>query len=138
VVHNLPAKDRLSILLAVYELTHYLRHSTQRGQWMPVSHLSPAHAPHGIHILGSNSYCDSWLQSGTEVRGPTQEIRPSDVVWFPPGEKHWHSATATTTLTHIAIQEQLGGKTVDCMEKVSDEQYRVAMAAHRSQDCDEQ
>jgi hypothetical protein len=56
------------------------------------------------------------------------------VVWFPPGEKHWHGATATTAMTHIAIQEQLDGKTADWMEKVSDEQYDAAMAARSSQD----
>jgi quercetin dioxygenase-like cupin family protein len=56
--------------------------------------------------------------------GPTEEIRPGDVVWFPPGEKHWHGAAPTTAMTHIAIQEQLDGKVVDWMEKVSDEQYR--------------
>ena len=55
--------------------------------------------------------------------GPLEEIRPGDVVWIPPSEKHWHGATATTAMTHIAIQEQLDGKTVDWMEKVSDEQY---------------
>jgi quercetin dioxygenase-like cupin family protein len=54
---------------------------------------------------------------------PVEEIRPGDVVWIPPGEKHWHGATATTAMTHIAIQEQLDGKTADWMEKVSDEQY---------------
>jgi quercetin dioxygenase-like cupin family protein len=53
-----------------------------------------------------------------------EEIHPGDVVWIPPGEKHWHGATATTAMTHIAIQEQLDGKTADWMEKVSDEQYR--------------
>jgi quercetin dioxygenase-like cupin family protein len=52
-----------------------------------------------------------------------KEIHPGDVVWIPPGEKHWHGATATTAMTHIAIQEQLDGKAVDWMEKVSDEQY---------------
>ena len=55
--------------------------------------------------------------------GPVDEIHPGDVVWFPPGEKHWHGATAMTAMTHIAIQEQLDGKTVEWMEKVSDEQY---------------
>ena len=54
-----------------------------------------------------------------------EEIRPRDVVWFPPGEKHWHGATPTTAMTHIAIQEQLDGKSVDWMEKVTDEQYRA-------------
>jgi quercetin dioxygenase-like cupin family protein len=56
--------------------------------------------------------------------GPVKEIRPGDVVWIPPGEKHWHGATATAAMTHIAIQEQLDGKTADWMEKVSDEQYQ--------------
>jgi 4-carboxymuconolactone decarboxylase len=56
--------------------------------------------------------------------GPTQEIREGDVVWIPPGQKHWHGATPTTSMTHIAIQEYLDGKNVDWMEKVSDEQYR--------------
>jgi quercetin dioxygenase-like cupin family protein len=57
--------------------------------------------------------------------GPREEIRPGDVVWFPPGEKHWHGATPTTAMTHIAVQEQLDGKAVDWMEHVSDEQYQA-------------
>jgi quercetin dioxygenase-like cupin family protein len=56
--------------------------------------------------------------------GPIEEIRPGDVVWFPAGEKHWHGATPTTAMTHIAIQERLDGKAVDWLEKVTDEQYR--------------
>jgi quercetin dioxygenase-like cupin family protein len=56
--------------------------------------------------------------------GPIEEVRPGDVVCFPPGEKHWHGATPTTAMMHIAIQEALNGKNVDWMEKVSDEQYR--------------
>jgi quercetin dioxygenase-like cupin family protein len=55
--------------------------------------------------------------------GAVEEIRPGDVVWIPPGEKHWHGASPTTAMTHIAIQEQLDGKPVDWMEKVSDQQY---------------
>ena len=55
--------------------------------------------------------------------GLVEEVRPSDIVWFPPGEKHWHGATPTTAMSHIAIQEALDGKAVDWMEKVSDEQY---------------
>ena len=55
--------------------------------------------------------------------GSVEEIRPGDVVMISPGEKHWHGATATAAMTHIAIQEQLNGKIVDWMEKVSDEQY---------------
>ncbi|RPI99370.1 MAG: cupin domain-containing protein [Chloroflexi bacterium] len=57
--------------------------------------------------------------------GASEEIRPGDVIWFPPGEKHWHGATASNAMTHIAIQEQLDGKTADWMEKVSDDQYRA-------------
>jgi len=56
--------------------------------------------------------------------GPIEEIRPGDVVWFPPGEKHWHGAAAATAMTHIAIVERLDGKSADWMEKVSDEQYQ--------------
>jgi len=55
--------------------------------------------------------------------GPIEEIRPGDVVWFPPNEKHWHGASPTTAMTHIAVQESLDGKNVDWMGKVSDEQY---------------
>ena len=57
--------------------------------------------------------------------GPIEDIRPGDVIWFEPGEKHWHGATATTAMTHLAIQERLDGKTADWMEKVSDEQYQA-------------
>ena len=64
-----------------------------------------------------------WVQ---QWGGQIQEIRQGDVVWIPPGQKHWHGATATTAMTHIAIQEQLDGKVVEWMEKVSEEQYRAA------------
>ncbi len=56
--------------------------------------------------------------------GPVQEIRPGDVVWIPPGVKHWHGASATVAMSHIAISESLNGNSVNWMEKVSDEQYR--------------
>jgi quercetin dioxygenase-like cupin family protein len=56
--------------------------------------------------------------------GPIEEIRPGDVLWFSPGEKHWHGATSTTAMSHIAIQENRGGIVVDWMELVSEEQYR--------------
>ena len=55
--------------------------------------------------------------------GPIEEIRPGDVVWFPPGEKHWHGATPTTSMTHIAIQETVDDKSVEWLEHVNDEQY---------------
>ena len=56
---------------------------------------------------------------------PIEEIRPGDVVWIPPGEKHWHGAAPTTAMTHVAIQELVEGKAGDWMEKVSDEQYQT-------------
>ncbi len=62
-----------------------------------------------------------WVQRWA---GPIEEIRPGDVIWFAAGEKHWHGATPTTAMTHIAIQEALNGKPVDWMEHVSEEQYR--------------
>jgi quercetin dioxygenase-like cupin family protein len=55
--------------------------------------------------------------------GPIEPIRPGDVIWFAPGEKHWHGASPTTAMTHIAIQEALNGKAVEWMEKVTDEEY---------------
>ena len=55
--------------------------------------------------------------------GPVEEIRPGDVVWFPPGEKHWHGAAPSTAVTHIAVQEHVDGQSVECLEKVNDEQY---------------
>jgi quercetin dioxygenase-like cupin family protein len=63
-----------------------------------------------------------WVQ---REGGPRENIYPGDVVWFPPGEKHWHGATATNAMTHIAIQEALDGKVVDWMEHVDDQQYHV-------------
>ena len=62
-----------------------------------------------------------WVQTDG---GAIEEVRPGDVVWFPPGEKHWHGATPTTGMIHIAVQESLNGKNVDWLEKVSDAQYR--------------
>jgi quercetin dioxygenase-like cupin family protein len=75
------------------------------------------------HPLGQTIIITAGCGRAQKWGGPIEEIRPGDVVWFPPGEKHWHGASPTTAMTHIAIQEQLDGKTVDWLEKVSDEQY---------------
>jgi quercetin dioxygenase-like cupin family protein len=77
------------------------------------------------HPLGQTLIVTSgcgWVQ---REGGPVEEIRPGDIVWFPPGEKHWHGATATNAMTHIAIAESLGEKAVDWLEQVSEEQYRA-------------
>lgn len=75
------------------------------------------------HPLGQTLIVTSGAGSVQRWGGPIEEIRPGDVIWTPPGVKHWHGAAPTTALTHIAIQEALNGKNVDWMEKVSDEQY---------------
>ncbi|HYW00527.1 MAG TPA: cupin domain-containing protein [Candidatus Acidoferrum sp.] len=77
------------------------------------------------HPLGQTLIVTAGCGLAQRWGGPIEEIRPGDVIWFQPGEKHWHGAKATTAMTHIAIQEKLEGKTVEWMEKVSDEQYKV-------------
>ena len=77
------------------------------------------------HPLGQTLIVKSGLGWAQRWGGPKEEIRPGDVVWFPPGEKHWHGAAPTAAMTHIAIQEALNGKVVDWMEHVSDQQYRT-------------
>jgi quercetin dioxygenase-like cupin family protein len=77
------------------------------------------------HPLGQTLFVTSGCGWAQRWGGPVEEIRPGDVVWFPPGEKHWHGATATTAMSHIAIAEQLDGKAADWMEQVTDEQYRA-------------
>ncbi|MDQ2766516.1 MAG: cupin domain-containing protein [Gemmatimonadota bacterium] len=75
------------------------------------------------HPLGQTLIITSGCGRAQREGGAIEEIRPGDVVWFEPGEKHWHGASPTTALTHTAIQESLDGKNVEWMEKVSDEQY---------------
>ena len=76
------------------------------------------------HPLGQTLIVTAGCGWAQREGGPVEEIRPGDVVWFPPGVKHWHGASPSTAMTHIAVQEKLGGKAVDWMEKVTDEQYR--------------
>ena len=76
------------------------------------------------HPLGQTLIITAGCGWAARWGGQREEIHPGDVVWIPPGEKHWHGATATTAMTHIAIQEKLDGKAVEWLEHVSDEQYR--------------
>ena len=78
------------------------------------------------HPLGQTLIVTAGLGLAQRWGAPVEEIRPGDVVWFPAGEKHWHGAAPSTSMTHIAMQEALNGSPVDWMEKVSDEQYRAA------------
>lgn len=76
------------------------------------------------HPLGQTLIITAGLGWAQREGGPIEEIRPGDVVFFPPGEKHWHGASANTEVSHIAVAEFLDGKNVEWMEKVSDTQYR--------------
>lgn len=75
------------------------------------------------HPLGQTLFVTAGCGRAQRWGGPVEEIRPGDVIWFAPGEKHWHGAAPATAMTHIAIVEQLDGKAADWMEHVSDEQY---------------
>jgi len=75
------------------------------------------------HPLGQTLIVTSGVGRVQKGGAPVEEIRPGDVVWFEPGEKHWHGAGPTVAMAHIAIQEALDGKVVDWLEKVSDDQY---------------
>ena len=81
------------------------------------------------HPLGQTLIVTAGVGRVQRWGDPVEEIRPGDVVWTPPGQKHWHGASPNTAMTHIAIQEQLDGKTVTWMEKVSDEQYTSGSTA---------
>lgn len=76
------------------------------------------------HPLGQTLIVTAGFGWAQREGGPIEDIRPGDVIWFSPGEKHWHGATPTTAMTHIAIQEKLNGSPVDWLEHVRDEQYR--------------
>ena len=75
------------------------------------------------HPLGQTLIVTAGCGRAQREGGPIEEIRPGDVVWFAPGEKHWHGASAATAMSHIAVQEKLDGSPVDWMEHVSDAQY---------------
>ncbi len=76
------------------------------------------------HPLGQTLVITAGLGWAQREGGPVEELHPGDVVWFPPGEKHWHGATPTTGMTHLAIHEKLDGSAVEWLEQVGDEEYR--------------
>lgn len=95
----------------------------ERVQGASVTFQPGARTAWHTHPLGQTLIVTAGTGRVQRWGGPIEEIRVGDVVWFPPGEKHWHGAAADTAMTHTAIQEAKDGKTVDWMEKVSDEQY---------------
>jgi len=86
------------------------------------------------HPLGQTLLVTAGVGFVQRDGGPVETIRPGDIVWIAPGEKHWHGATATTAMTHIAIAESQNGSPVAWMEKVSDEQYQAGAAALESKE----
>jgi quercetin dioxygenase-like cupin family protein len=99
-------------------------HAPARSAGASVTFEPGARTAWHTHPLGQTLIITAgcgWVQRDG---GPVEEVHPGDVVWFAPGEKHWHGATPTMGMTHIAIQEQLDGKVVDWLEQVSEEQYR--------------
>jgi quercetin dioxygenase-like cupin family protein len=96
----------------------------RRGAAASVTFEPGARTAWHTHPLGQTLIVTAGCGWAQREGGPVEEIRPGDVVWFEPNEKHWHGATSSTTMTHIAIHEHLDGKVVDWMEKVSDDQYR--------------
>ncbi len=98
--------------------------SPSRGLGISVTFEPGARTRWHTHPLGQTLVVPGgcgWVQRSG---GPIEEIRPGDVVWIPPGEKHWHGAAPTTAMTHIAVYEHVDGRGADWMEPVSDEQYR--------------
>src|SRR2546423_550777 len=102
--------------------------SPARGRGASVTFEPGARTAWHTHPLGQTLIVTSGVGQVQRWGGPVEEIRPGDVVWFEPGEKHWHGAGPTVPMTHIAIQEALDGKVVDWMEHVSDEQYQASKA----------
>ncbi|HLK57069.1 MAG TPA: cupin domain-containing protein [Chthonomonadaceae bacterium] len=104
-------------------------HEPARAAGASVTFEPGARTAWHTHPLGQTLIVTAGCGWAQRKGGPIEEIRPGDVVWFPPGEKHWHGATPTTAMTHIAIQERLDGKMVEWMEHVSDEQYQAKPGA---------
>ncbi len=100
-------------------------HEPARALGVSVTFEPGARTAWHAHPLGQTLIVTAGCGRAQRWGGPIEEIRPGDVIWFPPGEKHWHGASPTTAMTHVAIQEQVDGKTADWMEHVSEEQYRA-------------
>jgi quercetin dioxygenase-like cupin family protein len=100
----------------------------RRGAAASVTFEPGARTAWHTHPLGQTLIVTAGFGLVQREGGPVEQIRPGDVVWFPPNEKHWHGASPTTAMTHIAIQENLDGKVVDWLEHVSDAQYKVKPA----------
>ncbi len=101
----------------------FVANDARRGAAVSVTFEPGARTAWHTHPLGQTLIVTAGCGWAQHESSPVEEIHPGDVVWFPPGEKHWHGATTTIAMTHIAIQENLDGKVVDWMEKVTNEEY---------------
>ena len=101
----------------------FAANNARRGAAASVTFEPGARTAWHTHPLGQTLIITAGIGWVQKEGGPVEEVRPGDVVWFEPNEKHWHGATATSGMTHIAIHENLNGKVVDWMEKVTDKQY---------------
>ncbi|TZF81001.1 cupin domain-containing protein [Pedobacter sp. BS3] len=97
----------------------------RRGAAATVTFEPGARTAWHTHPLGQTLIITAGLGWVQREGGPVEQVRPGDVVWFEPNEKHWHGASATNGMSHIAIQENLNGKVVDWLEQVSDDQYKI-------------
>ena len=104
----------------------FLAAAPARGAGNTVTFEPGARTAWHTHPLGQTLIVTAGFGLAQREGGPIEDIRPGDVVWFEPGEKHWHGASPTTAMSHIAIQEALDGKAVEWMEHVSEEQYRAS------------
>jgi quercetin dioxygenase-like cupin family protein len=102
----------------------FAANEARRGAAATVTFEPGARTAWHTHPLGQTLIVTAGFVLVQREGGPIEEIHPGDVVWFSPGEKHWHGASPTTAMTHIAIQEHIDGKVVDWVEHVTDEQYR--------------
>ena len=123
-VHSLPAKDHGDWFTGNVRIDPLLQtNAPARVAGASVTFEPGARTAWHSHPLGQTLIVTSGCGWAQHEGGSVEEIHPGDVIWIPPGEKHWHGATPTTAMTHIAVHEQLDGKAVDWMEKVTDEQY---------------
>jgi quercetin dioxygenase-like cupin family protein len=109
-------------------------HSPARTMGAYVTFEPGARSAWHTHPLGQTLIVTAGCGLVQSVGGAVEVIRAGDVVWCPPGEKHWHGATSTTAMTHIALVEQLDGKGVDWLEKVTDGEYEAANAGRRKKE----
>jgi quercetin dioxygenase-like cupin family protein len=100
-------------------------HDKERVQGVSVTFDPGARTAWHTHPLGQILVVTAGAGLAQRWGGPVEQFQAGDVIWFPPGEKHWHGATAETGMTHIGLQEVQNGKVVDWLEQVSDEQYSV-------------